>query len=191
MRDDPEKLQRVRHAFLSLDRLYLARAATLKRQLAKADPEAKLPNVDKVIENFRRVFEQEMKSRGFTPAVWVGPFMVEENARLFAEHPDYFPLVDGKRYLDAERANQSAQSQLCLTSPGLRKLWVEKLRGYIRAERKAAKEKGLTPPINYMIDQNDCADGFCRCPACAAIIEREGGEKRVPQIQQAIDQLLN
>ena len=98
----------------------------------------------------------------------------DEIRKLFAVHPDYFPLVDGKRYLDAERADRSAQSQLCLTSPGLRKLWVERLRGYVRKERAVAKEKGLTPPINYMIDQNDCADGFCRCPSCAAIIEREG-----------------
>ena len=34
-------------------------------------------------------FASEVKVRGFTPAVWVAPFMVEENARLLAEHPDW------------------------------------------------------------------------------------------------------
>ena len=34
-------------------------------------------------------FADEVKARGFTPAVWVGPFMVEENARILKEHPDW------------------------------------------------------------------------------------------------------
>ena len=36
-----------------------------------------------------RRFAAEVKARGFIPAVWVGPFMAEENSRLFAEHPDW------------------------------------------------------------------------------------------------------
>ncbi len=34
-------------------------------------------------------FAGGVKARGFVPAVWVGPFMVEENSRLFAVHPDW------------------------------------------------------------------------------------------------------
>jgi len=98
----------------------------------------------------------------------------DEIRRLFKEHPEYFPMKDGQRWCDLARADRSAQSQLCLTSPGLRRLWVEKLRAYIRRDYAWAKEHGVTPPINYAIDQNDSADGFCRCPDCAAIIEREG-----------------
>ena len=42
-------------------------------------------------------FADEVKARGFTPAVWVGPFMVEENARLLKEHPDWMVKgADGK-----------------------------------------------------------------------------------------------
>lgn len=38
-------------------------------------------------------YAEEVKARGFVPAVWVGPFMVEENAVLAKEHPDW--LVKG------------------------------------------------------------------------------------------------
>lgn len=38
-------------------------------------------------------FANEIKARDFTPAVWVGPFMVEENSQLFRDHPDW--LVRG------------------------------------------------------------------------------------------------
>ena len=34
-------------------------------------------------------FAQEVKARGFVPAAWVGPFMAEENSRIFAEHPEW------------------------------------------------------------------------------------------------------
>ena len=34
-------------------------------------------------------FAQEVKTRGFVPAAWVGPFMAEENSRIFAEHPEW------------------------------------------------------------------------------------------------------
>ena len=34
-------------------------------------------------------FAGEVKRRGFTPALWVGPFMVESSSALVAEHPDW------------------------------------------------------------------------------------------------------
>lgn len=34
-------------------------------------------------------FVEEMMTRGFKPAVWIGPFMAEENSALFAAHPDW------------------------------------------------------------------------------------------------------
>lgn len=53
-------------------------------------PNAKFPG------GLRR-FADEIRARGFTPAVWVGPFMVEENSRLFAERPDWLVKgADGK-----------------------------------------------------------------------------------------------
>ena len=96
-----------------------------------------------------------------------------EIRRLYKEHPDWFPLMDGKRKCDVGRANSAAQSQLCLTNPGLRRHWIEKMRERIRADRARAEKAGVPPPRYYAIDQNDCYDGFCKCPACAEIAARE------------------
>lgn len=98
----------------------------------------------------------------------------EEVRRLFAEHPDWFPLIGGIRFLD-KRANSGSLSQLCLTSPGLRRHWIGRMREGIRQDCTVARARGLAPPMFYAIDQNDCYDGFCECPACRAIADREGG----------------
>ncbi|MBO5725027.1 MAG: DUF4838 domain-containing protein, partial [Lentisphaeria bacterium] len=94
---------------------------------------------------------------------------------LFKKHPEYFPLVKGRRHFDSVKANGGAQSQFCLTNPDLRKLWVESLRKHIRYDKAYAKKYGQQLPMFYAVDQNDCYDGFCNCPACNAITEREGG----------------
>jgi len=96
--------------------------------------------------------------------------------KLYAEHPEYFPLIDGKRFCDLSTKHPGGeQSQLCLTNPDLRDLWAEKLRERIRtclAERKAS---GRRPPIYFAIDQNDCYDGFCKCDKCQEVVKREEG----------------
>jgi alpha-galactosidase len=33
---------------------------------------------------------KEIRERGFQPAIWVAPFIAEENSRVFKEHPDWF-----------------------------------------------------------------------------------------------------
>lgn len=97
----------------------------------------------------------------------------DEVRRLYKEHPDWFPLIDGKRFCHVARANGASQSQLCLTNPDLRRHWTECLRKRIRADRKEAERTGRDYPLYYAIDQNDCFDGFCRCPDCQAIVDRE------------------
>jgi len=72
--------------------------------------------------------------------------------RYFAEHPDYFSLVNGKR-------KSSPDSQLCLSNPGVFKLVVDAL----VAEAKANPQEltlGLSP--------NDARNGNCECDACRA-----------------------
>jgi len=98
----------------------------------------------------------------------------DEIRRLYKEHPDWFPLIDGKRYCHVERANSGAQSQLCLTNPELRAYWVAKLRAFIERDYAAAAKAGVPPPMYYAIDQNDCFDGFCQCDGCRALAVREG-----------------
>ena len=98
----------------------------------------------------------------------------DEIRRLFKEHPDWFPLIDGRRYCHLENAAGAAQSQLCFTNPELFAHWTAKMREWIVKDREAAAKAGRKPPMYYAIDQNDCFDGFCRCEACAAIAAREG-----------------
>ena len=97
----------------------------------------------------------------------------KEVRALFDAHPDWFALIDGKRKLD-RKANSASKSQLCLTNPGLRTFFVQKLRQHIDVDREKAWRDGILPPMYYAIDQNDCYDGFCRCDKCANVIEREG-----------------
>ena len=66
----------------------------------------------------------------------------------------------------------SGPGQLCLTNPDLRKAMVERLRSFIESDRKG-KDPAAWPRI-YDISHNDC-DGYCLCPNCKALAEREGG----------------
>ena len=90
---------------------------------------------------------------------------------LFKAHPEYFPLLNGRRTFD----KRTYGTQLCLTNPDLRRLWAEKLRGRMRAEKEKAAAAGAEPPMYWAIDQNDANDGFCRCEKCVALENREGG----------------
>lgn len=75
----------------------------------------------------------------------------------FAQHPEYFALVDGKR--------RKEKAQLCLTNPGTRAVAVQTVFDWIR-ERPDADV--------FSVDQNDYY-GFCECSSCRAVDEREGG----------------
>jgi len=75
----------------------------------------------------------------------------------FADHPDYFSLIEGKR--------TGVRSQLCLTNPDVLELVI------------AGVEKWITenPKGNFVsVSQNDWGN-WCTCPACKAIDDREGG----------------
>ena len=67
--------------------------------------------------------------------------------KLFATHPEYFPLQDGKRVC-------KDRSQRCLTNPDVQNLLEE----YIFTCLK----RGMTFALGY----HDSTDGFCSCEAC-------------------------
>jgi hypothetical protein len=87
--------------------------------------------------------------------------------RYFDAHPEWFAMVGGKR--------QAHRKQLCLTNPELRRVMTEKLRAYIEQARARARKQGTVAPRVFSISQNDWG-GFCRCPTCAALAEREGSQ---------------
>jgi len=71
----------------------------------------------------------------------------------FAEHPDYFAFMNGKRIID----------QLCLSHEDVYRLVVEKLQ----------KEMALQPEKKYWSVSQDDNFSHCQCPQCSKVIEEE------------------
>ncbi|GIV10906.1 MAG: hypothetical protein KatS3mg020_0397 [Fimbriimonadales bacterium] len=74
----------------------------------------------------------------------------------FAQHPDWYSLLDGKR--------QWEKAQLCWTNPSLREFLTERV-------RQILKENPQAQIIS--ISQEDWT-GACQCEPCRAVEEREG-----------------
>lgn len=92
----------------------------------------------------------------------------------FAEHPEYFSEVDGKRI--------SEHTQLCLTNSDVLRIATEKVIQWI----KEAPEANI-----YSVSQNDWYN-FCQCEKCKSIDDREGSHSGtmlwfVNQIAEAIE----
>lgn len=77
--------------------------------------------------------------------------------KYFAEHPEYFSLIDGAR--------RAERSQLCLTNPDVLRIAVAQVRTWIQ-EHPAAKI--------ISVSQNDW-EGWCECDRCRRVEEEEGG----------------
>jgi hypothetical protein len=94
--------------------------------------------------------------------------------QYFAEHPEYFSLIDGERSIE--------RSQLCLTNPDVLQLaiaWTKKTM------------RGQPEHLIYSVSQNDW-HGACECDACQAIVTREESESGpliwfVNQVAEAVE----
>jgi hypothetical protein len=97
---------------------------------------------------------------------------------LYAQHPEYFPLVGGKR--------ASGYVQRCLTNPDVLKL-------AIAGVRKAFADHPDATITS--VSQND-TDKWCECDNCKAIVARYGGNQSgiylwfVNQVAEAIEKDL-
>jgi hypothetical protein len=76
--------------------------------------------------------------------------------KYFAEHPEWFSLIKGKRTTD--------RAQLCLTNPKLRDFMVGRVKQWLRESPDA----GI-----ISVSQNDW-HGACECPDCQALDDAEG-----------------
>jgi hypothetical protein len=93
---------------------------------------------------------------------------------LFQDHPEYFPLIDGKR--------KDGYVQRCLTNPNLFKVALAHVRQWIKEHPDATV---------ISISQNDTINN-CQCPQCKAIDDAEGSPagsllKFVNAIAEAIE----
>jgi hypothetical protein len=90
----------------------------------------------------------------------------------FETHPEYFSM---NRYGDRGKGNGvNSGYQLCFSNPEVRKLMIEKLRGYIKQDRLKAEKEGRNSPSVYDISQNDGGGEMCCCPECRKILEKTG-----------------
>jgi len=78
--------------------------------------------------------------------------------RYYAQHPEYFSLVGGKR--------QSGYAQLCLTNPEVLKIVTAGVRQWIR---------DMPDMKVFSVSQND-TDMHCECQACTRVAEEEGSQ---------------
>ncbi len=75
---------------------------------------------------------------------------------LYPEHPEYFPLIDGKR--------KSGYVQRCLSNPDVLKIAIARVRQWIKEHPEATI---------ISVSQNDTINN-CQCEPCKAIDDAEG-----------------
>ncbi len=85
--------------------------------------------------------------------------------KYFAEHPEYFSLIDGKR--------RAERSQLCLTNEAVLRIATETVDRWIAEHPEAAI---------FSVSQNDW-EGWCECDRCRRVEEEEGGAHSGPLLR--------
>jgi hypothetical protein len=101
-----------------------------------------------------------LKAKHGGPAVVYYPFVHSFDSLippvLYAQHPEYFPLVNGKRI--------SGYVQRCLSNPDVLELAKAKVREWIKAHPEASM---------ISVSQNDTGN-WCQCEKCKALDDAEG-----------------
>lgn len=85
--------------------------------------------------------------------------------KYFAEHPEYFSLIDGRR--------RAERGQLCLTNPDVLRIAVETVERWIAEHPEATI---------FSVSQNDW-EGWCECDRCRRVEEEEGGAHSGPVLR--------
>ena len=107
----------------------------------------------------------------FGPPGFVHTFGYYVHESNFEKHPEWFSLINGKRFKGVGTASDS--SQRCLSNMELRAEFKRRLREFIKKGEEDAKKSGIEPPKYYVINQND-GSKFCQCDKCMEIVKREG-----------------
>ncbi len=107
----------------------------------------------------------------FGPPAFVHTFGYYVHESNFDKHPEWFSLINGKRFKGVGTASDS--SQRCLSNMELRAEFKRRLREFIKQGEENAKKLGIEPPKYYVINQND-GSKFCQCDNCMEIVKREG-----------------
>jgi hypothetical protein len=93
----------------------------------------------------------------------------------FKEHPEWFAMINGKRVC-LTKTTEASEVQMCLTNKGLHQYMIRRLKEYIRESETLAEKQGTSKPIFYSISMNDAIGGWCECPECQKVVEKEGSQ---------------
>ena len=88
---------------------------------------------------------------------------------LFAEHPEYFGLFDGKRMKQDLGDGRGARRQPCTSNPKVVEIMTESLKKILAT---APAGQGI-----YLIGNND-ADAWCQCPECVKLDPPDERQKK-------------
>jgi hypothetical protein len=88
---------------------------------------------------------------------------------LRKQHPEYFPLIDGERFIATDAKHTFEGVQRCLTNPDVVRLAVAKVRQWIKEVPNARI---------ISVSQND-GDGWCECDDCRKIVDNHGARSGV------------
>jgi hypothetical protein len=89
-------------------------------------------------------------------------YLILPPVKYFADHPEYYALVGGRR--------RGERAQLCLTNPAVLRLTIQTVLKWIAEHPDASI---------YSVSQNDC-EGWCECDNCRRVEEEEGGAHSGP-----------
>jgi hypothetical protein len=85
-------------------------------------------------------------------------FSMVPPAQYFAEHPEYYSLINGKRVTE--------NAQLCCTNPDVIRICTERVREAMKAQPDATV---------FSVSQNDCGNQ-CQCDQCQALAKEEDSQ---------------
>lgn len=85
--------------------------------------------------------------------------------KYFAQHPEYYSLIDGKRRVE--------RGQLCVTNPEVLRIATERVEQWIKEHPQATI---------FSVSQNDW-EGWCECDRCRRAEEEEGGKHIGPVLR--------
>lgn len=100
----------------------------------------------------------------------------------FADHPEYFAVVAGKR-------RGGAGSQLCLSNPDLVQIFADKMCKYIEQDRAEAAKNGVPYPIFYEVSMND-NHLHCQCEKCTEYAQKYEFSSQVIEFLNAISKIV-
>jgi hypothetical protein len=93
----------------------------------------------------------------------------------WAKHPEYFGFQPGKAPAKHPDDPQYHSGMLCLSSPEVRKLMIEKVSDYMAGLSNKVAAAGLEPPKIIGIGQMDRTTP-CGCDGCRAFVKQHGEE---------------